>query len=1203
MDLINNHLLKDSDKKRIEEMSSLAWPINNVLRFDMSGLTNPKGNTRVELVSGGYPTSSGIDIEYASADRDRIKKKKEDYERKMKSIVDQVGQFRNLAQNFFKQAEHAYSIGSKDIAREKNKEAEEQLVIANVLEHKAKSMESLTKDLQVILDDIDKCGSFRKTYSTEKLGKYVPQVDKVILYVNGPRDYDSKLLLITLVHELFHAFYHKHKVCSVVREIDEATVEFSMLSYLSFLKDNSQDTYYECLLNKAKKSVENKKYGMGELPAYGFGYYLYDHCNKPEDWVLAYNNKIGNISGTDPIANQYVKSLNPLYTDNEKKTYNTLSKILFGKANIGYVQNTTNTVGIEITKKIHSNVEITCVTLPNGGCVITKVDIKPGRNCTVDIPHSIKKVSKEYPITEIGSSSFPLIDRNITVRIPDSVTKIAPDAFGVGYVVIYTDKDGFEYYDRARTILKGYARKSQEIKIPANVISIGPSACTCKDNHVIEKVVIPSSVIHIWDNAFVGCDRIKNMDIPASLVFVGAGARIIKNEFEFADAKMTILKKYLGRDSRVSIPDTVSIIAPLAFDNRSSNLETVDVPSSITNISVNAFNGCSRLKNVKIPSTVNLIGDNTYYDFIKASNPKYTNSDFEFADAGETILWRYSGHSPVVTIPNTVTTIAPSAFEKCRELQSITIPSSVTQIWDKAFAGCDCLKNVTIPVSVGYIGKNAFEDVLDISYLGSGADGFPWGALQLVVDGDFAFKDSLKTCLSKYIGDSNVLVIPNSVTTIAKHAFKGRKNLTITIPNTVTTIERYAFSGCDQLSVCSSGNVFFSWQNIITGFEFKDANMTILKKYHGYRAPDSIPPSITQIEKNAFEGFTFKHPYNTIASGFPWGARYIVDDFEYSDAGRTQLKKYVGRSDTVVIPDSITHIEDGAFAANILERLINTKPTNWCITVAGNGNKHAQYQLGNRYYDAGDYQEAKMWFEKAASQGHKDALYCLGKIYYIGQGVEIDKESSTKYFIKAAESGCLDSKGYLHELAKESIPGAVEWCLMEKAKEQYSEAERYRRGDNRAFLLYLKSARAGYAEAINRLKELANNGNRKAKFELGEMYHNGIGVNRNEGEAMRWYGSAAKHGNAEAFNIIMQLAENGCNEAIEILKNLARKVPSVDQPLRILADQGNVIAQYVYGWLLESLNRNEDAKKYYFKAMLLGHSDAKEAYRRLKYNE
>ena len=1033
------------------------------------------------------------------------------------------------------------------------------------------------------------------------------------------------------MHELFHAFYHKHKhkVCSVVREIDEATVEFSMLSYLSFLKDNSQDTYYECLLNKAKKSVESKKYGMGELPAYGFGYYLYDHCNKPEDWVLAYNNKIGNISGTDPIANQYVKSLNPLYTDNEKETYNTLSKILFGKANIGYVQNTTNTVGIEITEKIHSNVEITCVTLPNGGCVITKVDIKPGRNNIVKIPSSIKKGRKEYPITAIGSSSFPPIDRNITVRIPDSVTNIAPDAFGVDYVVIYTDKDGFEYYDRARTILKGYARKSQEIKIPANVISIGPSACTCKDNHVIEKVVIPSSVIHIWDNAFVGCDRIKNMDIPASLVFVGAGARIIKNEFEFADAKMTILKKYLGRDSRVSIPDTVSIIAPLAFDNRSSNLETVDVPSSITNISVNAFNGCSRLKNVKIPSTVNLIGDNTYYDFIKASNPKYTNGDFEFADAGETILWRYSGHSPVVTIPNTVTTIAPSAFEKCRELQSITIPSSVTQIWDKAFAGCDCLKNVTIPVSVGYIGKNAFEDVLDISYLGSGADGFPWGALQLVVDGDFAFKDSLKTCLSKYIGDSNVLVIPNSVTTIAKHAFKGRKNLTITIPNTVTTIESDAFSGCDQLSVYS-GNVDFPWRNI-TGFEYADAGMTILKKYHGYsyRAPDSIPSSITQIEENAFEGFTFNHSYSTNASGFPWGAKYVVGDFEYADAGMTHLKKYVGGSDTVVIPDSVTHIEDGAFAAYnqineieipdsvsfignaafsdvhvcILENLINTKPIDWYITVAGNGNKHAQYQLGNRYYDAGDYQKAKMWFEKAASQGHKDALYCLGKVYYIGQGVEIDKESSTKYFIKAAESGCLDSKGYLHELAKESIPGAVEWCLMEKAKEQYSEAERYRRDDNRAFLLYLKSARAGYAKAINRLKELANNGNHEAKFELGEMYHNGNGVAMNEMEALKWYSKAARHDHAEAFIELMQLAENGCNEAIEILKDLAYKVPFVEQQLRILADQGNVIALYAYGCFLEKLNRNEDAKKYYFKAMLLGHSDAKDAYRRLKYNE
>ena len=1061
----------------------------------------------------------------------------------------------------------------------------------------------------------------------ERLGYYTRENGKGLIVL--VKTSDEKQMIATLIHEYIHAWADKEATGGMndAEYAEEEIAEYGMLHFLQTIAKS--DSQFHQILLDAINDVEDKKGTFG-LAHYGFGaelYYNYAHI----EWerllrdahtligtrIREYN-ELKNLLQTYPEKNNLNKVANLLYDVLLTNGSNTKQpKTITTKKNA-------SAPNIKVKVKIHSNVEITCVTLPNGGCVITKVDIKSGRNNIVDIPPSIRKGSKEYPITAIGSSSFPPIDSNITVRIPDSVTNIAPYAFGVGYVVIYTDKDGFEYYDRARTILKGYARKSQEIKIPANVISIGPSAC--KDNHVIEKVVIPSSIIHIWDNAFVGCDRIKNMDILASLVFVGAGARIIKNEFEFADAKMTILKKYLGRDSRVSIPDTVSIIAPLAFDNRSSNLETVDVPSSITNISVNAFNGCSRLKNVKIPSTVNLIGDNTYNDFIKASNPKHTNGDFVFADAGETILWRYSGHSPVVTIPNTVTIIAPSAFEKCRELQSITIPSSVTQIWNKAFAGCDCLRNVTIPVSVGYIGKNAFEDVLDISYLGSGADGFPWGALQLVVNGDFAFKDTLRTCLSKYIGNSNVLVIPNGVTSIGKHAFKGRVNLTITIPNTVTTIESDAFSGCDQLSVCSSGNIVFPWQNM-TGFEYANAGMTILKKYHGYRAPDSIPSSITQIEDNAFEGFTFKHPYNAIASGFPWGARYIVDDFEYADAGRTQLKKYVGRSDTVVIPDSVTHIEDGAFAAcnqineieipdsvsfignaafldvhvGILERLINTKPTNWCINVAGNGNKHAQYDLGNRYYDAGNYQEAKMWFEKAASQGHKDALYCLGKIYYIGQGVEIDKESSAEYFIKAAESGCLDAKGYLYKLEKESIPGAVKWCRMEKAQEQYFEAENNRGDINNAFRLYLKAARAGYAEAINRLKELAKNGNHEAKFELGEMYHNGIGVNRNEGEAMRWYGSAARHNHAEAFNELMQLAENGCNEAIEILKNLAYNVnvPFVNQRLRILADQGNVVAQYVYGWLLESLNRNEDAKKYYFKAMLLGHSDAKEAYRRL----
>ena len=1067
-----------------------------------------------------------------------------------------------------------------------------------------------------------------ETYQ-ERLGYYTRENGRGLIVLVKKRDENQ--MVATLIHEYIHAWADIEATGGMndAEYAEEEIAEYGMLHFLQTIA-KSDSRFHQILLD-AINDVEDKKGTFG-LAHYGFGaelYYNYAHIN----WERLLRDA-HTLVGTGILEYEELTKMLQVYPEESElnKVANLLYNVLLTNGSktkrpkkITPKKNASAPI-IKVKVKIHSNVEITCVTLPNGGCEITKVDIRRGRNNIVDIPSSIKKGRIEYPITAIGSSSIPPIDSNITVRIPDSVTNIAPDAFGVGYVVIYTDKDDFEYYDRARTILKGYAGKSQEIKIPANVISIGPSAC--KDNHVIEKVFIPSSVIHIWDNAFVGCDRIKNMDIPASLVFVGAGARIIKNEFEFADAKMTILKKYLGRDSRVSIPDTVSIIAPLAFDNRSSNLETVDVPSSITNISVNAFNGCSRLKNVKIPSTVNLIGDNTYNDFIKASNPKYTNGDFEFADAGETILWRYSGHSPVVTIPNTVTTIAPSAFEKCRELQSITIPPSVTQIWDKAFAGCDRLRNVTIPDSVDYIGKNAFEDVLDISYLGSGADGFPWGALQLVVDGDFAFKDTHKTCLSRYLGGSDVLVIPNSVTTVGKYAFKGRKNLTITIPNSVTTIESDAFSGCDQLSVYS-GNVDFPWRNI-TGFEYADAGMTILKKYHGFRAPDSIPSSITQIEENTFEGFTFNHSYSTNASGFPWGAKYVVGDFEYADAGMTHLKKYVGRSDTVVIPNSVTHIEDGAFAAcnqieeikipdsvsfignvaflglhvDILGNLINTKTIDWFIRLAKQGNKDAQYYLGKRYYCSDDYQEAKHWFEKAASQGHKDALYCLGEIYYIGQGVEIDKESSANYFIEAAKSGCSEAKDYLHKLAEEKIPGAVEWCLMEKAKEQYSEAERYRRGDNRAFLLYLKSARAGYADAIIRLKELAENGYHEAKFELGEMYHNGNGVAMNEMEALKWYSKAATHNHAKALNIIMQLAEEGCYDAITVLKRLAysNHNDSAYRGLKQLADQGNVEAQYVYGSLLEQLKRNEEAKEYYFKAMLLGHSDAKEAYRRLNLN-
>ncbi len=899
MNITNGNYLNNCDIKLIEKMEQSPWAINNTLPFDMSEIAVPKGKTTIEIKIG-CPTHN-VNVVYSNSDSDKIREEKKSYEKDVILIEAQAKKFREKANELFLQLKNQ----PFDIYCELTRKAEELSELASVLDYKILFLKRIIQELQQILDGLAKGSRFAMTHSTQKYGEYDSCADKVILYIDGPKKYESKLLISTLVHELFHAFYHKHQPCSIVREIDEAMVEFSMLTYLSQLPGLTQDTYFQKLFDTSKISVKNKKYGLGELPAYGFGAYLYEHCNNSSKWIAAYYDKIGTINNADSLVQNYIHSLNPSYTHDEKKTYENLSTILFAKANVGYVKSNTNNVGDEFKSKIQSNVEITCTILPNGNCAITGVDIKPGRNQSVTIPPSIRKNGKTYPITEIWGSSFPSKEP-ITVRIPDSVTDISQGALDNCSEVIYTDSDGFEYYDNDRTILKGYVGNSCNISIPNSVISIGPSAF--ENRHDIKTITIPTSVAHILEKAFAGCEQLHGITISSSVIFIGEdafkgvvnisnnsratgfpwGARIIIDDFEYADAGLTILKKYVG------------------------NLETIITPPSISQIVVNAFVGCSRLRKVEIPSAVTFIGEDTYHNNMAVSNPQYIQGDFEFADAGMTILKKYHGCSLNVTIPGSVTIIAPSAFENCHELQFVTIPQSVTQIWKKAFANCERLRDVIIPKSVRYVGKDAFKNVANVSYKGDCDIYFPWGALQLIVNGDFGFEDINMTRLLRYMGDSNAPIIPNSVTEIGHQAFKDRPNLSIIIPSAITKIETDAFIGCDLLNVYSSGQVVFPWSQT-RSFEFADAEMTILKKYRGRMVPESVPSTITQIEPKAFEGCTFYKPYNYPVSGFPWGAKFIMGDYEYADAGMTILKKYHGKETPASLLATILQIEPNAF--------------------------------------------------------------------------------------------------------------------------------------------------------------------------------------------------------------------------------------------------------------------------------------------------
>ena len=148
----------------------------------------------------------------------------------------------------------------------------------------------------------------------------------------------------------------------------------------------------------------------------------------------------------------------------------------------------------------------------------------------------------------------------------------------------------------------------------------------------------------------------------------------------------------------------------------------------------------------------------------------------------------YDGeHLQRIVIPDSVTTIADSAFHGCIHLHQISIPDSVTHIGSWAFGKCIMLPRITLPASLKYIGDNPFSGN-DYVRLTSNSSRF-------VVQDGFLI-DNEENRLIAYLRHEESVNIPQNIKVIGNSAFWGCKSLChITIPDSVTSIGFRAFFG------------------------------------------------------------------------------------------------------------------------------------------------------------------------------------------------------------------------------------------------------------------------------------------------------------------------------------------------------------------------------------------------------------------------
>ena len=163
-------------------------------------------------------------------------------------------------------------------------------------------------------------------------------------------------------------------------------------------------------------------------------------------------------------------------------------------------------------------------------------------------------------------------------------------------------------------------------------------------------------------------------------------------------------------------------------------------------------------------------------------------------------------------------------------------------------------------------------------------------------------------------------------------------------------------------------------------------------------------------------------------------------------------------------------------------------PDSRILFLARRGVPGAQFRLGQMYLtgEGGlkyDPAKAARWLRAAAEQDHVEAQALLAELYHEGDGVEQDFEEAARWLRAAAKGG-----------GEDEFPEPDEEEFRQLAEVTLREAWR---------------------------------GNPEAQFFIANAYLEGLGVPKDDAEAMRWLRAAANQGEGAAQNDLGVMCQKG----------------------------------------------------------------------------
>ena len=211
---------------------------------------------------------------------------------------------------------------------------------------------------------------------------------------------------------------------------------------------------------------------------------------------------------------------------------------------------------------------------------------------------NLKSVSIQEGVTEIGAYAFIRCSSLEKIELPDSLIVL-------GYQGVY-----------AGEVFGETAYENNPDNWQDGVLYIGNHLIATNKDEVPANYKVKEGTKTISGNAFNGCENLKSISIPESVVSIGpwafdeSGVKNDRSNWEngvFYVGKHAVATVGSLAQAELKIKEGTVSISVDAFD-KCVNISTVHIPNTVKYIGHSAFLGCEELKSAYIPESVTYIG-------------------------------------------------------------------------------------------------------------------------------------------------------------------------------------------------------------------------------------------------------------------------------------------------------------------------------------------------------------------------------------------------------------------------------------------------------------------------------------------------------------------------------------------------------------------------------------------------------------------